>query len=194
MKLSFLLPPECIVTHVCGGERSKRDILTELVSHLLKNTALQKEHYSGQEIVEELLLRENELSTVFGEGIAFPHARLNGLHGAYLLFATCPEGVEYASPDNKPVNFLFLTVVSDNHADLLLQSRAALMRCLLPLESRSAALACGDSQSLWKFIDHSGSVISKDIVARDIMCPQIGILRENMTIAEATTDSSATST
>ena len=59
------------------------------------------------------------------------------------------------------------------------------MRFLLPLEHRAKALSCTDPMILWKFIDQNGSTISRDIVARDIMCPQIGALHKNMTIAEA---------
>ena len=187
MKLSFLLPRECVVPGIRGGERSTRDLLNELTDVLFRETSLKDEGFSREEIVETLLARENELSTGVGDGFAFPHARLKDLKGAYLLFATCPSGVSYASPDNNPVHFFFLTVVSEDHANLLLQSRAALMRCLLPLAARQQALACSTRDELWKMIDRSGSMISRDIVARDIMCPQIGVLREDMTIAEAAT-------
>lgn len=185
MKLSFMLSRECILAGIKGGERGKRDILTELVTALSENSPLADEAISTAELVDALLLRENELSTGVGNGFAFPHVRLKGIKGAYILFATCPEGVEFACPDNKPVHFLFLTVIAEENANLLLQTRASLMRMLLPLKAREEVLRLDTPEKIWKYIDRSGTAISKDIDARDIMCPQIGSVGIGMTLCEA---------
>lgn len=187
MKLSFMLSKDCVLTGMRGGDRTKQDLFTELVGVLSANSTLSDEHFSREEIVEGLLQREEELSTGVGSGFAFPHVRIHGLKGAYMLFATCPEGVEYNAPDRKPVNFIFLTILSEENANLLLQSRAALMRMLLSKEAQDTVLQQKDPLLLWKYIDRNGSSISKDIEARDIMCPQNGFLRSSMTVYDAAT-------
>ncbi len=185
MKLTFMLPKDCVITGVRGGSRSKKEVLEELVDVLMKNTPLAGEGLSKALIVDSLWRREEELSTAVGDGFAFPHARIPDIKGSYLLFAVSREGVDFVSPDRRPVNFFFMSIVATANVNLLLQSRAALMRYMLPEENRRKVLDAENGSAVWSLIDKSGVVINKDIVARDIMWPQMGCLESNMTLREA---------
>lgn len=185
MKLSFMLQRDCVAAHLPFTPRTKEALLSSLVDILTANTPLAEEKYTQTEIVDSLMARENDLSTAVGEGFAFPHARLDNLKGAYMLFATSENGFEFDSPDGGKVHFVFMTIVSRDRANLLLQARASLMRCLLTPEARRLALECRDSDSLWKFIDRSGANINSEIFLHDIMYPQNTFLTESMSVAEA---------
>jgi tellurite resistance protein TerC len=54
--------------------------------------------------------REREVSTYLGQGLAVPHARLEGLERPLLIFARCPDGVAVAGSAEKiQLIFLLLT-------------------------------------------------------------------------------------
>lgn len=185
MKLSFLLPKNCIVTGLKSGAKSKRDMLAEMVDLLFEQTLFQDEGIGRERILEELVLRENELTTAVGEGFAFPHARFPELKDYYLLLVLCREGVDFDSMDRQPVRIIILSIVSNSKASLLLQYRAAAMRFLMPEANRAAVLEAGTPEEVWNLMDESDTLVDMDITASDILIPQIGSLSPEMTLREA---------
>lgn len=185
MKLSFLLSEECILTGFDSAERPRERILAELLDALYDRTSLKDEEVSKQALLRDLITREREMATGLGQGLAFPHARLEKLSKSYTLLGICPEGTEFQSLDQKPVNFFVVSVIPLDEASQLLLNRAAIVRFLSSAENRRALLAAADSRAAWEVIDHSGIVIDRNILARDIMCPQVGSVAPDATLDEA---------
>lgn len=185
MKLSLLIQRTCIVTDVKGEGKSKKEILSGLFDVLIQNTSLKDEEVPSDEILAKLVLREEELSTAVGEGFAFPHARLTGLKGFYMLLGISPEGVHFDAPDHKPVHFFIMSLVPMSNPNLLLQTRAALTKFLLSKQTRTELMAGAPPDQVWEMIDSSKISINKDIVAKDIMLPQVGCVYSAMTLKEA---------
>jgi Kef-type K+ transport system membrane component KefB/mannitol/fructose-specific phosphotransferase system IIA component (Ntr-type) len=52
--------------------------------------------------------REELGTTAMGEGIAVPHARLDGLRQPVVALGLSPDGIEFDAPDHKPVRICFL--------------------------------------------------------------------------------------
>ena len=52
--------------------------------------------------------REQLGSTGFGQGVAIPHAKIEGLTQIYGLFARLAEPVDYKAIDGRPVDLVFL--------------------------------------------------------------------------------------
>ena len=52
--------------------------------------------------------REQLGTTAMGEGIAVPHARLEGLRQPVVALGIAPDGLEFDAPDHKPVRICFL--------------------------------------------------------------------------------------
>lgn len=52
--------------------------------------------------------REQLGSTGFGQGVAIPHAKIDGLAEVYCLFARLGEPIAYKAIDNRPVDLLFV--------------------------------------------------------------------------------------
>jgi CBS domain-containing protein len=125
------------------------------------------------------------MSTALGDGIAFPHARLDEISNSYTLLGICPEGVEFNSLDQKPVQFFVLSIVPQDQANLLLLNRAAIVRFLSNRENRRAALNADDAFAVWQLIDKSGIEIDRNILAEDIMRPQIGHIGIEATLKDA---------
>jgi len=74
--------------------------------------------------------RENLGSTGYGEGVAFPHARIEGLDKVCGLFARLDEPIDFDALDGKPVDLVFMLVSPENSGADHLTALAALSRIL----------------------------------------------------------------
>jgi CBS domain-containing protein len=125
------------------------------------------------------------MTTGLGDGMVFPHARMEKLTKAYTLLGICPAGTDFQSLDQKPAQFFVLSIVPQDKANLLLLSRAAIVRFLSSQENRRAVLTAQDAFAVWQLIDKSGITMDRNILARDIMRPQLGHIDENATLKDA---------
>lgn len=71
--------------------------------------------------------RERMLTCAMGHGAAFPHARLASITQPLVVFARCPEGLDFPSLDHLPVSvmFLILTPQADPTQQLRILSELA---------------------------------------------------------------------
>ncbi len=69
------------------------------------------------EVYDIILKREQQGSTFFNEGTAFPHARLSGISSAIIALGIAQWGVEGVEAD-KPVELIFLILTPANIPDL----------------------------------------------------------------------------
>ena len=74
--------------------------------------------------------RENLGSTGYGEGVAFPHARIEGLKKVCGIFARLDDAVDFDALDGKPVDLVFMLVSPENSGADHLTALATLSRIL----------------------------------------------------------------
>ena len=79
---------------------------------------------------EAILARESQGSTAIGEGIAVPHAKSDSVKVPGLAAITVPGGVDYAAPDGKPSDILFM-IAAPLDGDLHLEILSRLMVMLM---------------------------------------------------------------
>lgn len=101
MQLADFLDCDAIKTALPGG--NKRSLMQQLA-----NLAAQRLDLDPATILTSLNEREQLGSTGFGQGVAIPHARIDGLDRIYGLFARLGEPVEYKAIDGRPVDLVFL--------------------------------------------------------------------------------------
>jgi len=106
-----------------------------ILQQLVEAAAKQKEIGDPEIILKEVLKREEQGSTFFNEGAAFPHARIKGLSSSVVALGLPRKGVSDIATD-KPIEVVFLILSPDDTPDtqvkiLGLASRAALSRSLL---------------------------------------------------------------
>ncbi len=71
-------------------------------------------------IVDEVLRRERMSHTVIGEGVALPHARIEGLERPYMALGIYPAGIP--SPDGEaPIRLVFLLLIPESQPARYLQ-------------------------------------------------------------------------
>ena len=135
MQLSDFLDFDAIRTGVPGGK--KRALL-----QLIANAAGQRLGREPSEILESIVERERLGSTGFGNGVAIPHGKIEGLTSIYGLFVRLAEPVDYKAIDGRPVDLVFLLLSPpDAGADHLkaLASISRVMRHAPTLEKMRGA-------------------------------------------------------
>ncbi len=120
MQVTELLDIERISCNENGG--SKKRVLEQL-SQLI--TAGQN-GLSQDEVFDSLISRERLGSTGLGHGVAIPHARLKDSDKTLAAVIKLRQGVDYDSPDQKPVDLLFALLVPENSTEEHLQLLAQL--------------------------------------------------------------------
>ncbi len=109
----------------------KEVILQELVQVAAKH----KEIGDPENILKEVLKREEQGSTFFNEGAAFPHARITGLSSPIVAMGLPRQGVEDLTTA-RPIDIIFLILSPSQSPDIQvkvlgLAARAAQNRQLL---------------------------------------------------------------
>lgn len=117
---------------------SKRDVIRKLTALMSKRKMIANEHLVQKAIWE----RENVMSTAIGEGVALPHARLPNLKTPVLCFFRLKSPVDFSSPDNKPVQMLFLELTDLNDDGMQLNLIAHVARFISSEENRQRLLSC----------------------------------------------------
>src|SRR5215213_9927239 len=101
MQLSDFLDFDAIKTSLPSG--NKRSLLQQLA-----NLAGQRLGVEQALVLTSLTEREQLGSTGFGQGVAIPHGKIEGLGRIYGLFARLAEAVDYKAIDGEPVDLVFL--------------------------------------------------------------------------------------
>ncbi len=121
MQLSEFLDFDAIKTAFpCGNKRS---LLQQLA-----NLAGQRLNLDSAAILSSLAERERLGSTGFGQGVALPHGKIDGLTRIYGLFVRLGEPVDFKALDKVPVDLVFLLLSPPEAGAEHLKALAAISR------------------------------------------------------------------
>ena len=121
MQLADFLDLDAIKTSLPGG--NKRSLMQQLA-----NLASQRLGTEPATINAAINEREQLGSTGFGQGVAIPHAKIDGLAQIYALFARLGEPVDYKAIDGRPVDLVFLLLSPPGAGAEHLKALAAISR------------------------------------------------------------------
>lgn len=121
MHLADFLDSDAIKTALPGG--NKRSLMKQLAE-----IAAQRLGVDASVVHAALLEREQLGSTGFGQGVAIPHAKIEGLERLYGLFARLGEPVDYKAIDGRPVDLVFLLLSPPDAGAEHLKALAAISR------------------------------------------------------------------
>ncbi len=121
---------------------------------------------SKEGILQALVEREALRTTAVGNGIAFPHARLENLTRAIFAVATLKNPVQFG---DQPVNIVCLTLVPVSDPSISLKLMAQFSRTLMDESTRKQVLEARDPKTLETLFAHEDASIDKPLIARDIM-------------------------
>jgi PTS system nitrogen regulatory IIA component len=121
MQLGDFLDFDAITSRLSGG--NKKSLLQQLA-----NLAAQQLGVAPAEILATITEREALGSTGFGQGVAIPHGKIEGLNRIYCLFARLSEPIDYKAIDGKPVDLVFLLLSPPDAGAEHLKALAAISR------------------------------------------------------------------
>jgi PTS system nitrogen regulatory IIA component len=121
MHLAEFLDCDAIKTALPGG--NKRSLFKQLA-----DLAAQRLGIGAGVALAGLNEREQLGSTGFGQGVAIPHAKIEGLPQIYSLFARLSEPVDYKAIDSRPVDLVFLLLSPPDAGAEHLKALAAISR------------------------------------------------------------------
>lgn len=117
--------------------RERPELLSALASALAARLGRAGE---AAQLTAKVLEREQLASTGVGDGVAFPHAEIDGLTGPVLAFGRPERGVDFDAPDGQPVRLVFLLLMPPREYDQQLQILSAMARLLTQEEVRKGLL------------------------------------------------------
>ena len=121
MHLTDFLDFEAIKASLSGG--NKRSLLQQLAQ-----LAAQRIGAEPAAILASLNEREQLGSTGFGQGVAIPHGKIEGLNRIYCLFARLSEPIDYKAIDGRRVDLVFLLLSPPDAGAEHLKALAAISR------------------------------------------------------------------
>lgn len=123
MEISDILSEDMVLIHV--NTENKRDLL-EKISVFVAD----KENLDKNPVFEAILERENLGTTGYGNGVAFPHARIDGLDKIIVVFARLDKGIDYDALDGHPVDLVAFLLSPEKSGEDHLRSLSIMSRVL----------------------------------------------------------------
>jgi len=123
MPLSQILHPDGVFPALKAS--SKKQVLQYLAEKAALQTGL-----AERDIFETLIGREKLGSTGVGNGVAIPHGKLDGLSTIVGMFARLAAPVDFESPDDQPVDLVFLLLAPNDAGAEHLKTLAKVARLL----------------------------------------------------------------
>jgi nitrogen PTS system EIIA component len=121
MQLSEFLDFDAIKPSLSGG--NKRALLQQMAQF-----AAGRLQVDAAAILSSISERERLGSTGFGQGVAIPHGKIEGLARIYCMFARLSDPVDYKAIDGQPVDLIFLLLSPPDAGAEHLKALAAISR------------------------------------------------------------------
>jgi len=116
-QLAQLLTPARTLCQAPGISRKR---LFETIASVIAQDQLS---LPSEDIFSQLIAREKLGSTGLGKGIAIPHCRIENCTHPLGTLVTLQDPIDFESPDNQPVDLLFVLLVPNEahqlHLDIL---------------------------------------------------------------------------
>ncbi|MFW5828846.1 MAG: PTS sugar transporter subunit IIA, partial [Planctomycetota bacterium] len=104
---------------------------------------------------QAIMEREAIGSTGIGRGVAIPHCKLPSIEGFIIGIGIAATGIDYGSPDNKPVRLLVMIGATDQERRDYLRLLATVAGLLKDPAILDALIACRDPERVVELFHRS---------------------------------------
>lgn len=127
----------------------KRDALVALAENLAGAPQIK----NRQELISEILRREELMSTAIGRGIAIPHVRLSSVTDLVVSVgvSTC-DITDFQSLDDMPIRLMFMIAAAYNQHAYYLQTLSFFSSRLKGAELRANLMACTTPKEVYDLL------------------------------------------
>ena len=152
--------------------KHKDEAISRLVQKVFeKNRSDALDGLSCQEILNEVLERENISTTSIGNGLAFPHARLEKCSDLVVAIGICKNPLDFKSLDKKPCEMVCLMISPAHKPYIILQVMAAMTRVLSDRANFDKIKSMSSPGQIAEFLAQTAFTDTRTVFARDIMKP-----------------------
>jgi PTS system nitrogen regulatory IIA component len=130
MALTDLLPADSVLGTLNASNRKQ-------ALQLMAESAAARLGLDSRVIFDSVMDRERLGSTGVGDGVAIPHARLEGLNHVFGLFARLKHPIDFDAIDGRPVDLVFLLLAPEDSSAEHLKALARVSRVFRREDIRS---------------------------------------------------------
>ncbi len=102
------------------------------------------------EVFDAMISRERLGCTALGNGVAMPHARIDGIDAPMAAFVRLDEPVDFDTPDDRPVDLVFALLVPTEREACHSEELAELSRVFADADFRGQLRAAGSARALYE--------------------------------------------
>lgn len=150
MEVSDLIRPDAVLPSVKAT--SKKHVFTDIANRAADLTGL-----GSRLICEKLIAREHLGSTAMGNGVAIPHARIEGLDRIVGVFARLDHPIEFDAADNKGVDLMVTLLAPEDAGADHLRALAKISRLLRDGDLRAKLRQTDRAEALYALITEPSS-------------------------------------
>ncbi len=141
----------------------------EVVRTLVMGLAKRHNLSGGDALVDEVLAREQAGTTVIMDGLAVPHARVEGLDRPYVAIATSVRGIQWPGENPSKVHIVFLMLIPRDDPALYLKVLHVLGTILSDRETLDLVAAMTSAGEICRFFESGKAYLPRYLTAVDIM-------------------------
>jgi len=124
--ISALCPPESGVVSLHATD--KEGVIREMIEALFEQNPRNVREISREKVCEAVFQREYDFVTGLGQGLAFPHARIEGWGELAVVAGISRRGIDFSSVDKNAAHCFFLLISSADEPYVILQAMSAILR------------------------------------------------------------------
>ncbi len=160
------VPRRALVPELRSNERY------EAIRELCEAVATQVGPPGAEALFDAVREREALMGTATGHEVAIPHARLPSLRRPVLTFGHSARGIDWDSPDGRPVHLVFLLLTPEREDGIQLQILAALAQAMLIPQARQRLAGAQTGPAAWLALEEA--LRSQDLVRVKLERPVAG--------------------
>jgi PTS system nitrogen regulatory IIA component len=151
-----LFKADNILFDVTAG--SQKQLFQEIATNLIETENLAQKNIACRDIVAAAAERERLGSTGVGNGVALPHARLEGIEQVSAVFAKLAQPLEFDSVDDRDVDLVAFLLAPSDAGGAHLRALAKVSRILRRQEIRARLRAAPNAEALHIILTDSSEI------------------------------------
>lgn len=148
MNIIEYLSKDMILTGITTDD--KAGLCGLIVDHLISRKIITKDR--RKILIDKIMERESMSSTGIGGGVAIPHASGEDIDNMIVIIAQIPDGVEFDSIDDAPVDLVFMIIGSERVPRTHLQLLATIVRACKNIELVGSLKKAADASEMYELI------------------------------------------
>jgi mannitol/fructose-specific phosphotransferase system IIA component (Ntr-type) len=155
-----------------------------LIQKLLAHIGERHELLDSVAYYNAVIERENASNTIVANGIAIPHARLDGVTTPLVGVATSETGITFKEGD-APIHLVLLILIPRNQPGLYLQILRAIAGIMRDKNAAKTVSSFKTAEEVMKFFERGGMMLPDYVCAADVMRSEFTTLKSNDNLKKA---------